>query len=285
MNNKQIELVEVTPFLAAKWLKPHYQAIANKQFSQRNISEAIIDKYAVDMKAGNWTETPIPIVMTKEKYVIDGQHRLEAVIKSGKTQKFLVYFDWEDSANNKLINAVDKGRLRSIANQFQIEGQTNANALVTSASHIAYIAFNGSRCVMTYGVTNHILNKLGFKHEIETLANILGPGQGKKFIGRLIGPLAWVRSFAKNKADDFLDNYINCSGEKNSPVSTFSKWERARQGSDKQLTLFYGLCNALRAHIEGRELTFIQHSKEAVEFLANKNQKAKLEIKSLTIVR
>lgn len=62
----------------------------DKKINFRTIKENVVEKYARDMVEGNWVFNGDSVRFDKEGYLIDGQHRLAAVAKSGKPQTFIV---------------------------------------------------------------------------------------------------------------------------------------------------------------------------------------------------
>lgn len=76
------EIVKVTPELALLWLQ-------SNTFN-RKISENIVNKYARDMKNGNWTLNHQGIAFDDSGVLVDGQHRLWAIIKSGSSIDIMV---------------------------------------------------------------------------------------------------------------------------------------------------------------------------------------------------
>lgn len=79
-----LEIEDITPLKAQKYLGKNYEYNRNKRAK-------VIETYAKDMKQGRWRwHVAPPIVFDKDGRLIDGQHRLEAVVKSGKTIKSYV---------------------------------------------------------------------------------------------------------------------------------------------------------------------------------------------------
>lgn len=78
----QTQVVSVTPALAEK--------ILEKNTFNRNVSSAVVRKYAADMSAGKWTLNHQGIAFDRDGTLIDGQHRLMAIIQSGATILMLV---------------------------------------------------------------------------------------------------------------------------------------------------------------------------------------------------
>lgn len=77
------EVLDLTPELAASILDGNTQ--------NRNIRQRVVDQYAGDMKRGDWEgENGQSIVLAPDGCVIDGQHRLWAIVDSGTTQRMLL---------------------------------------------------------------------------------------------------------------------------------------------------------------------------------------------------
>lgn len=73
----------ITPDVAAK-----YDAL-NKNV--RNVIPSVVDRFARDMTSGRWRETHQGIAFDEDGFLVDGQHRIRAVIKSGVTVKMMVF--------------------------------------------------------------------------------------------------------------------------------------------------------------------------------------------------
>ena len=71
------EIVTLTPALAAEWL--------NSNTCNRPLSTLRASRYARDMKAGDWRFNGETISFTADGRLVDGQHRLTAVVESGVT--------------------------------------------------------------------------------------------------------------------------------------------------------------------------------------------------------
>lgn len=87
-----IKTIEVTPETAASFLNKAADSTAVKRALPK-----LISKQAKIMRGDRWvTEIDgiqaAPIVFNKAGQLVDGVHRLLAVIKSGKTIKFNVYY-------------------------------------------------------------------------------------------------------------------------------------------------------------------------------------------------
>lgn len=92
-------VMNITPQKAVKFL--------SKNSNNRNLRQNRVSVYASEMQAGNWKSNGVPIVFGNDGELKDGQHRLQACIKSGKTMKnALVVYLSKSQANCYDIGAV-----------------------------------------------------------------------------------------------------------------------------------------------------------------------------------
>lgn len=122
-----ISTERVTPNKAEQWL--------NKNRSNRKLREGVAERYAEDMRNGNWTECPTPITFYEDGDVADGQHRLWAIVESDTIQTFVIYRDLPREAG---LN-IDTGLNRSLVDNARISGvdKNLSTKLVSTARAIA----------------------------------------------------------------------------------------------------------------------------------------------------
>lgn len=131
-------LMEVDPATAQAWLAHNR--------GNRKLKEQSVVSYARDMRAGRWLLTHQGIAFNDKKELIDGQHRLHAIVKCGKAVRMFVTLGWpsKQSADNTM-DAVDRGCLRSIADVLGLQHGVDQPKLVASiAGHIARIALQSA---------------------------------------------------------------------------------------------------------------------------------------------
>lgn len=66
---------EITPEIA--------QLMLGKTLNNRNLNEKVISIFARDMQEGRWALTGDPIKLDRDGNLIDGRHRLRAIVVSG----------------------------------------------------------------------------------------------------------------------------------------------------------------------------------------------------------
>lgn len=115
--------VLVTPQIAAVWLAH------NIPDRNRRVRKNLIRKYAKDMTATRWALTGDSIQFAASGRLLDGAHRLEAIINSGVSISLFVIRGLEDHAQQSM----DIGARRTIGDQLEIAGHHNAPILGAAA--------------------------------------------------------------------------------------------------------------------------------------------------------
>lgn len=134
----KFDIEKITPQRAAEYLK------CNKV--NRLISHETINKYADDMKNGAFQCNGEAIKFNKSGDLVDGQHRLRAIIKSGVTVEILVIRGVDDS-----VSIYDLARSRSPLDSLIIEGYDRelANVQNVALARLHTIIHKRSRTIST----------------------------------------------------------------------------------------------------------------------------------------
>lgn len=111
----------ITPQLASQWL--------NNNAGNRRISVAHVRFLADQILTGQWQVTPDTIKISKSGRVLDGQHRLSAIVEANVAQSMYVARNCED----EIFTVLDTGKSRSASDVIAISG-------VKNPTHIASIA-------------------------------------------------------------------------------------------------------------------------------------------------
>lgn len=98
----KIELMKITPEIAAEWL-------ADKWPEQRAVRQNYVKRLASDMSTGRWKLSPDALLRVKGK-LANGQHRLAAVIASGKSQTFIAM----ETNDDEIYKVLDAGLRRTV---------------------------------------------------------------------------------------------------------------------------------------------------------------------------
>ncbi len=117
----RLSFMQVTPEVAARWLE--------RNTRNRNQRSRTVSRYARDMAAGRWHVDGSPIKFAPDGTLLDGQHRLAAVIESGATITTAVAFGIAPAAQD----VMDTGPARRPGDQMAIHGEKNATVLAAAA--------------------------------------------------------------------------------------------------------------------------------------------------------
>jgi len=128
-----VSLVYITPEIAEHYLSYNTQ--------NRKESVSSINFLTQQMNKGLFIENGESIVFDKNMKLTDGQHRLMAIIKSGKSYHIPVV----KGVNIKSMATYDTGKNRSAADVLSINGFKNANLLSTFIKLINKYEKNGSK--------------------------------------------------------------------------------------------------------------------------------------------
>ena len=124
--DENLELMDVTPALATQWLET--------MAANRKLNETHVERLAEDIRRGDWRQTFDPVRFNRKGELVDGQHRLSAIVACGKTVPLYVARNLDPRA----MAVIDTGRARSVADVLQINGVKNARKLAAAAKSIHY---------------------------------------------------------------------------------------------------------------------------------------------------
>ena len=126
-----ISVEVVTPEQAKAWLD---RGGANRKLSRRNVTKLV---RAIEL--GEWEITGETVKLDRAGRVRDGQHRLTAIIETGKPQPCIVVRGIKESAFDK----IDTGKARNAPDVLAIHGHTSVTAKAATARGLILIESYG----------------------------------------------------------------------------------------------------------------------------------------------
>jgi len=129
----EVEACFVTPAIAAEWMK--------RNLRNRNQSDKDMIRIAKAMRRGDWVVTGETIVFDSDGVLVDGQHRLRAVMHSGVSVWFIVI------TGVTPVIAQDAGgstRKRTLNSQLQTRDEKNATSLAAAINFLWKLREHGS---------------------------------------------------------------------------------------------------------------------------------------------
>lgn len=123
----EVYLLDIGPDVARELLELNTKG-------QRTISKDAVERYAVDMSTLDWLFNGAAILISNSNELLDGQHRLTAIIESGESQVLLIVRGIDPAA----MVTIDAGRKRSYADGLRIRGYANHTTVAAIASRVWY---------------------------------------------------------------------------------------------------------------------------------------------------
>ena len=117
-----VERMWIAPDLALEWLE-------KTNTNNRKVSQKHVDRLARDMTDGKWVLTHSGIAFGPDGTLLDGQHRLWAIVESGVSVEMFVWRNVEPEA----MMTIDCGKTRSMADILNIAGENGD----VSKNHLA----------------------------------------------------------------------------------------------------------------------------------------------------
>jgi len=124
MSISKIRIENVTPEIAKEYL-------GNNAENQRKISLVIVKSLTKEIAMNKWLLSNDALVFCNDK-LLNGQHRLSAVIESGKPCEFCVLTVDDD----KIMHIMDGGKPRNISDVIRIEGLGYSKAIASASTWI-----------------------------------------------------------------------------------------------------------------------------------------------------
>ncbi|MDO5681988.1 MAG: hypothetical protein Q4G46_04065 [Propionibacteriaceae bacterium] len=121
----------VEPEQAQKWLE--------RNIANRTLRPSRVKEYATAMSEGRWLYTADPIRFDSDGKLIDGQHRLMAVVRSGCTVEMHVVRGLSPEAQDK----VDTGAIRTAADALKVRGFKHGSQLAATIPIVNWLLQGG----------------------------------------------------------------------------------------------------------------------------------------------
>jgi hypothetical protein len=215
-----IEVEDITPAIAATYLQ--------KNRANRKLIDGRVALYTTQMLAGDWKLTGDSIKFDGSS-LIDGQHRLQGVIRSGVTIRCVVV----RNLARDTFDVLDTGRNRQAGDVLSGYGYANVNLLASAARFL----YHYERRIVPSQPTlpNSAILEVCQRHN--DLSAFCSDTTNHKFAraGVIIACLYWIDKCGKLKGQTFTESFLSGTELKlNSPIYAL----RERMIADRSLLNF-----------------------------------------------
>lgn len=227
------EIQSVTPKQAKSWLEGHQNI--------RTINRRTVESLAHDIKAGNWRLTHQGICFNEKDELVDGQHRLHAIILADRPVRMMVSV----IRGITVKDPIDEGRRRSLS---VLSG--HRTRIISALGVLRY--FEAGELVhrpLTLAEANEL-----YEHHKDAFDMISTVPKVNSLIGGVVAALVWawpvdpekVRRFAKELS-------IGEMIRRGDPSFAFRNWKAGNlKGHPEEVAL--AACNCIRAYLTGAKL-------------------------------
>tara|TARA_R110002020_G_scaffold473701_1_gene703349 strand:- start:462 stop:1265 length:804 start_codon:yes stop_codon:yes gene_type:complete len=260
------EVRKITPSIAEEMLK--------RNVSNRGLNTNHVKGLSKEMIDGNWMFDGQPIRFSENGGLLDGQHRLSAVVKSGLSQEFLIL----TGISSEAFKVMDSGKTRSGADIFSIDGVTNY-ALAAASCKLILIHKKGSNRLTDGSERIRISNTsmLSFYNETPTLKKWVSEAGHRRanFSNVLTATEISALSFLmgeRNTTDSEMFWDSLCSGLgllKGSPILALRNKLIKNKLSDLKMTAVYKKAIIIKAwnyYRLSKNITYLNYSSEKESF-------------------
>ena len=186
----KFDVVKITPEMAKEMLATSKGNFRYACTSKKTVDEKIVKKYASDMKNGAWQLSPHGIVFDEDGVLVDGHHRLNAVVLAATPIDFVVCKE----TPQECVETIDVGLPRAYA------------AILTHA--VEFTRSTTATKVMTLARLHFWYTKAG--RSKEKLKEITG-FEYKRFVEENFGDIsAAINSTTRKCGTQRLANVVGC---------------------------------------------------------------------------
>lgn len=169
----------ITPDVAKEMLKGNH--------GNRNLRLSAVTKWVETIKSGGWVTTPQGIILSPSGRLLDGQHRLTAVVTAGIPVQMVVWRDVPES----VYPFLDRGAGRSLADA--TKNSPREMSIATAAFRIANNNSTGAPDVVTLAVYE------SFKDDIQAVVEMAGKRSKRSSAPILVAAVAALAESPANK--------------------------------------------------------------------------------------
>lgn len=202
--NIKYEIVSITPAMARGWLD-------KSNFNNRPLNQNRVSKIAHDIKNDKWIFDATPIRFNGGGNLLDGQHRLNAIIKANMPVKSLVFKGLESISQN----TIDTGKSRSVSDVLHFNGYINTTSLSAAARlSIGHREFKGDMKAWDTSKEANTISQQDILGEVNKRAMLIKATQAVislKYIKKMIGagaPIFCYFLFASNSSIHIADAFF-----------------------------------------------------------------------------
>lgn len=254
----QIEIQTVTPAMAKKWLEKNHP-------NNRPIVWGQVESLANDMARDAFTLTHQGVCFDGDGNLIDGQHRLSAVVKSGKSVKMVVCHNDKGAFES----AIDRGRPRSLV---MITGRSRRQIAILTLLRQLEQGFQSTTPMTLQDLTEYS------EHHIEALNHLENISGYTRLMAGAAAAAVWAMPINQPRVTEWTQQVI--SGEMlktGDPALAFRRSLERRNGKLlRAWPMTMAALNSIRHHVTDTRLRSCFTGEEGYRAITSQRRKFKV---------
>ena len=182
----------ITPQIAAEMLV--------RNTKNRNMSKSYVAALARDMAAGKWQENGDSIRFAKGGVLLDGQHRLTAIVQSQTPIRCWII----EGVDPESMRTIDSGKKRTYSDRLSINGVRNHSRYGPTINLMSYLcgqkSKSGAKGNMGHGLTQSELEQVRLAHP-DLESSIEQTHKVFPTVENLIGALHYIACYQNRHSD------------------------------------------------------------------------------------
>jgi transcriptional regulator with XRE-family HTH domain len=217
----------------------------------RSVSRATVEKYYRDIISGRWQTTHQSIALDREGRLLDGQHRLLAIIKANQTVKLYVTYN----APPESFPIIDGNRIRSHSDMLHLShGMKNSSQVTASLKLIFRLGLlTGAPASFTWDEVEALYEKFGADCQ---WAAARCTATGMRLSG-VIAAVTYAYPCSKEKVEEFvttLNSRMNMTAPMVALWKAVERLSKTTNSSATAVDLAMVTLRCLQAHEKGESL-------------------------------
>jgi hypothetical protein len=274
------KLMIITPAIAKQWLE-------QSNTDNRRLRQTWVEQLARDMRRGVFVTTHQGIAFADDGTLLDGQHRLAAVVLSGKAIEMIVTTGLPKvcslpGLDLPMWDVIDKGGKRSDSDSLKRLGLSDPSTVAASIRCMFYAANGSTNLAISLTQIELALEIVG-----SSVTTCVALGSGKGLLLRMTSAMTAASSFLHlvqaQRAEDFIKEATNITGAMKCPTRALATWGKNHppRGGGAQLHTFSATASALHAYCESRPLSKLYGSETSVQWLLDISNSAVKKLRAI----
>jgi len=271
------ELITITPENAKSFLeKNKIGYMGNRQLKKQRV-EGIANAIA----RGQFVTTHQGIAFNEKGELIDGQHRLHAIVMAGISVPMWVFYDVpEKQGKIYTMDVIDRGETRAIGDQLTIRhGIKSGRRIAAVINGIAAIPTNLTTNKMTVPIAVEIYNM--YKDSINFVYSLLGGIKVYGSKGMVTGALAFCHYAMPDDLNPFCQKYATGEMIKRGDPAYALRYFIANVSKYDGKRYVYPVATACMYQINQKPLYQIKSSTIGVDFFKDKQPRNVSKIRNM----